>query len=70
MDMISAVRNTIRFTGLDPIEALRMASTYPAHSLGLDAQLGYIKPGYRASFIELDESLELFRTWIDGEVSG
>ena len=69
MDMISAVRNTVRFAGVDPREALRMASTYPAHALGLEGELGYIKPGFRASFIELDENLNLFRTWIDGKAS-
>ncbi|MBT8070684.1 MAG: N-acetylglucosamine-6-phosphate deacetylase [Gammaproteobacteria bacterium] len=69
MDMISAVRNTVRFAGVDPTEALRMASTYPAHALGLEGELGYIKPGFRASFIELDENLNLFRTWIDGKAS-
>jgi N-acetylglucosamine-6-phosphate deacetylase len=69
LDMISAVRNAARFAGLNPSEALRMASSYPAHALGLEDQLGYIRPGYRASFIEVDDDLRLFRTWIDGEVS-
>lgn len=70
LDLITAVKNTMCFTGIDYMEALRMASTYPAHALGLEKQLGLIRPGYRASFIELDEKLELYRTWIDGEVSG
>jgi len=67
LDMITAVRNAASFAGLSPYEALRMASSYPAHALGLEAQLGYIRPGFRASFIEVDENLNLFRTWIDGE---
>lgn len=66
LDMMSAVRNTMRFTGLDRFEALRMASTYPARALGLGRELGLIRPGYRASFIELDEQMNLRRTWIDG----
>ncbi|MDX2415925.1 MAG: N-acetylglucosamine-6-phosphate deacetylase [Xanthomonadales bacterium] len=70
LDMISAVRNTTRFAGLNPSEALRMASSYPAEALGLEKELGYIRPGFRASFIEVDENLNLFRTWIDGDVSG
>ena len=68
LDMITAVRNTTRFAGVNPSEALRMASTYPAHALGLDKQLGYIRVGYRANFIEVDEDLNLYRSWIDGEV--
>lgn len=69
LDMISAVRNAARFAGLNPSEALRMASTYPAHALGLEFQLGYIRPGFKANFVEVDESLNLYRTWIDGEAS-
>jgi N-acetylglucosamine-6-phosphate deacetylase len=70
LDMMTAVRNTVRFTGLDKLEVLRMASTYPARALGLGDQLGLIRPGFRANFIELDEKLELHRTWIDGEADG
>lgn len=69
LDMISAVRNTRSFTGLDSLEVLRMASTYPARALGLGEQLGLIKPGYMASFVEVDDQLNLYRTWINGEVS-
>ncbi len=69
LDMISAVRNTVRFAGIDPLEALRMASSYPAHALGLENFVGFIRPGYKANFIELDDDLNLYRSWIDGEVS-
>jgi len=69
LDMLTAVRNTVGFTGLGPTEALRMASTYPAHALGLEHELGYIRAGYRANFIELDDDLNLYRSWIDGEAS-
>ncbi len=69
LDMLSAVRNAARFTGLSTTEALRMGSVYPAHALGLENQLGYIRTGYRANFIELDDELNLYRSWIDGEMS-
>jgi len=69
LDMITAVRNAASFAGLNPSEALRMASSYPAHALGLENRLGYIRAGYQASFIEVDEDLNLYRSWIDGEVS-
>jgi len=69
LDMISAVRNAVRFADIDYLEALRMASNYPAQALGLGDQLGFIRPGYKASFIELDDDLNLYRSWIDGEVS-
>ncbi len=70
LDMITAVRNASRFAGLTLFEALRMASTYPAHALGMEGQLGYIRKGYRANFIEIDEELNLYRSWVDGEASG
>lgn len=69
LDMISAVKNACRFANVDSLEALRMASVYPARALGLDSQLGFIRPGYMASLIEIDDDLNLHRSWIDGEVS-
>ena len=68
LDMITAVRNASSFAGLSHYEALRMASSYPAQALGLGEELGRIQPGFRASFIEIDADLNLYRTWIDGEV--
>ena len=51
--MITAVRNAADFAALSLYEALRMASSYPSHSLGLDGELGYIRSVFRARFIEL-----------------
>lgn len=67
LDMMTAVRNAMHFTGMDRFEALRMASTYPARAIRLDGELGYIRPGYRASFIELDDDMKLHNSWIDGQ---
>lgn len=69
LDMITAVRNAIRFAKLSLTEALRMASVYPAHALGLEDCVGYIRRGYTANLIEIDERLKLYRSWIDGEAS-
>lgn len=68
LDMIAAVRNAGRFAGIDLTDALGMASRVPAQALGLGAELGMIRPGYRASLIELDDDLNVVRSWIDGEV--
>ena len=67
--MLSAVRNAAKFANIDTFEALRMASSYPAQALDLGGQLGFIRPGFKASFIEIDDDLNLYRSWIDGEVS-
>ena len=46
-----------------------MASVYPAHALGLEDCVGYIRRGYTANLIEIDERLRLYRSRIDGEAS-
>lgn len=66
--MIDAVRNAANFAGVDTLEALRMAAAYPAAALGLDDSLGYIRPGYRANLVALDENLRVTKTWIDGQM--
>lgn len=66
LDMLSAVHNAAKFAGVDFFEAARMASLYPARALRLDGELGYLRPGYRASMVALDRNLALAATWIDG----
>ena len=66
--MIEAVRNVVRFGDVDRLEALRMASAYPAAALGLDASLGYVRPGYAANLVALDADLQVTRTWIGGDM--
>ncbi len=66
--LITAVKNACRFTGIDQFEALRMASTYAAEAIGLADQMGYIRLGYRANLIELDASMQVRKSWIDGDM--
>lgn len=66
LDMITAVRNCVRLLGLPLDEAARMASTYPAEILGLDATHGRVVPGYRADLVALDADLQIVGTWIGG----
>ncbi|NIX75076.1 N-acetylglucosamine-6-phosphate deacetylase [Microvirga terricola] len=67
LDMASAVRNSVQRLGLALPDVLRMASLAPASFLRLDHELGRIVPGYRASFVLLDDALNVQKTWIDGE---
>ena len=69
LDMISAVINTTRFTGLDITRVLPMVSGNPASAINLATELGQIAPGFRASMVELDPSLRIYRTWIEGKAS-
>lgn len=66
LTMIDAVRNTVRLLGAPLDEAARMASTYPADFLGLDATHGRIEAGYRADFTVVDPELRITETWIYG----
>lgn len=68
LDMLSAVRNSVEKLGVPLEEALRMASLYPAQMLNLDHELGRLAPGYRASFLAIDDKLDVHHSWIDGQV--
>jgi N-acetylglucosamine-6-phosphate deacetylase len=66
LDMARAVRNTVALLGVEPAEAVRMASRYPAEFLGLGDTLGRIAAGCRANFVVADEAMNVQDTWIDG----
>lgn len=66
IDMATAVRNAVIMLGLTIVEAVRMASEYPARFLGLDRELGRIWPGYRANLAIANDRLEIEDVWIDG----
>ena len=67
LDMATAVRNTVTMVGISYDEAARMASTYPAAFLGLEATHAHIAAGYRADFVVMDDAYEVVETWINGE---
>ena len=66
LDMATAVRNAVQWLGVDLAEAARMASTYPAQLLGLDAFRGHISEGSIADLVLLDDQLQVCQTWIGG----
>ena len=68
LDMCSAVNNIVSFAGIDYLEALRMASLYPAQALDLDSKLGRIAPEYRGNLVALDANRRVTATWIDGVI--
>jgi N-acetylglucosamine-6-phosphate deacetylase len=69
LDMASAVRNSIQHVGIPKDEALRMASTYPATYVGRADRIGYVRPGYEASLVVLDDGLNVRATLYRGELS-
>lgn len=59
LTMIEAIANCVHHLDLPLAEALRMASLYPAEAIGVDDQLGKIKPGYVANLAIMDAELNL-----------
>nr|WP_318508059.1 N-acetylglucosamine-6-phosphate deacetylase [Photobacterium leiognathi] len=62
-----ALRNMIMLAGVPEWEAVQMATSVPAKYLGIDDKLGFIKPGYNASFALLDLQFQIKATLIDGQ---
>jgi len=61
LTMHAAMLNLVRHVQLDPGEAIRMCSLYPAQVMGMDDQYGKIQKGYKTSLLLLDESMELIK---------
>lgn len=58
LTMAKAVQNLVNFVHIEPGEALRMCSLYPAKVLGLNDQ-GRIEPGCHSRMVVLDAALEV-----------
>lgn len=67
LDMIDAVNFMIDTIGLEPSEALRMASLYPAQAIGMGDTLGHLRPSAVASFAHLSSDRQVQSTWISGD---
>lgn len=66
LQLKEAVKNAVDWGIATPEEALYMASTAPAKSVGLDGECGMIATGYDADFIVLTPDLNLTATYLDG----
>jgi len=63
-----AVRNAVKFLGVAPDQALRMACRNPAAVLGLAGAKGAIAEGYDADLVLLDTDLRVQKTFLGGEL--
>ena len=61
------MRNVINHAGFSLAEALYAASVAPLRALGLDAELGYVAPGKRASLTLLDDDITAQGVYSDGQ---
>lgn len=66
LQLKDAVKNVVDWGIATPEEAIYMASTAPAKSIGMDGECGKIAKGYDADFIVLNPELELMATYLDG----
>lgn len=62
-----ALRNAIKFLGIDIVAASKLLSYNPAKVLHQEKQKGLLAEGYDADFMVLNSDLEVTATWINGE---
>ncbi len=70
LDMAAALRNAVQMIDIELAAASHMASATPAKFIGLDGELGSLKPGQRADIVHLNDALMPQATWIAGERMG
>lgn len=66
LDMISAIRFSVRECGVAMVDALRMATSVPASMLGLET-IGSLRPGARADIVALHDSFDIAQVHMAGE---
>ena len=66
LSLDTAIYNMIHSVGIDPMDAVHMASLSPAKYLGLDNKIGSIAVGKQADLIAVDKNYSVVRTWING----
>jgi len=59
-------RNFVKFTQINPADAIRTVTYNPARSVGLDDQIGLLAPGRCADLVLWDDALRITRVWRAG----
>ena len=62
-----ALRNAVKFLGINLVEASKMLSYNPALVLHAENKKGLLAAGYDADFVVLNDELEVQSTWINGK---
>jgi N-acetylglucosamine-6-phosphate deacetylase len=68
LSMNEAVRRMHELAGVPLFDCVRMATETPARVLGLENELGVLKPGARADIVVCDEHLSIWKVFIGGNV--
>ena len=66
LSMNNAIKNVVSWNIATLEEAIKMASYNPAVSCNIDDQCGSIKTGLPADFVVIDDSLNIYNTYLDG----
>lgn len=67
LSLNQAVKNVFDWGLVTAEQAIRMASENAAKANGIHAECGYIRPGYDADFLILDENLNHRETYVSGK---
>lgn len=67
LTMAEAVKRLVRLAHSPLPDALRMATRTPARFLGLENEIGALRPGALADLIALDAALNVTNVWLRGE---
>lgn len=68
LSMNEAVRRMHELAGLPLIDCVRMATETPARVLGLENELGVLKPGARADIVICGEHIVISKVFVGGEI--
>jgi N-acetylglucosamine-6-phosphate deacetylase len=63
-----ALRNATAWSAMTQLEAVAACTLRPARVLGLEAELGTLRPGARADLAVLDAQGRVHETWIGGQL--
>jgi len=67
LQLKDGVKHVVDWGLVTVAQALQMATSVPAKSVGLEKICGSLKAGLPADFIVLDDSLDLQATYVDGK---
>ncbi|MBZ4190874.1 N-acetylglucosamine-6-phosphate deacetylase [Niabella beijingensis] len=67
LTMDQAVRNAMRYLGIELHQAVKMASSNPAKVLGVADRKGKITAGYDADLVVLDPEYNVLQSWVSGQ---
>ena len=70
LTMDVACRNMMRHARIGIHQAFRLSSLNPARAVGLDSEVGSIALGKRADLVLVDDAMQLYSVWKNGEWIG